>query len=131
MPPDELVLFLDRSLGRRTVAEALRSHGIKVEIHDNHFPPNTADVDWLKAAGRSRWSVVTHDKNIRHRRLEQLAVRDARVGVFVLTARTISGDQMATVLVKNLDAIRRIVNDEAAPFIALVSRDGVKLRRPW
>lgn len=104
---------------------------MRVEIHDDHFPPKTSDRDWLKAAGRSGWSVVTHDKNIRHRQLEELAVREAKVGVFVLTARTISGDQMAAVLVKNLDAIRRIVREEEAPFIALVSREGIKLRRPW
>jgi hypothetical protein len=38
---------------------------------------------------------------------------------------------MADVLLRNLDAIRRITRDEEAPFVALVSREGIKIRRPW
>ena len=33
------VFFIDRALGKRAVAEALRKAGAIVEIHDDHFPP--------------------------------------------------------------------------------------------
>jgi PIN domain-containing protein len=82
LPRDDFVLFLDRSLGRIKVAEALRAREVHVEIHDDHFDSKTPDSEWLRRTGESGWSVVTHDKNIRFRRLEQLAIRDALARVF-------------------------------------------------
>lgn len=38
--PPELIFFLDRPLGKHKVAKALRAAGVRVEIHDDHFPPN-------------------------------------------------------------------------------------------
>jgi len=58
-------LFLDRSLGRRQVAEALRNAGARIEIHDDHFGPETTDEDWLREAGRRGWIVLTKDARIR------------------------------------------------------------------
>jgi hypothetical protein len=36
-------LFVDRSVGKYHVPEALRLAGVKVRIHDDHFDPTTPD----------------------------------------------------------------------------------------
>jgi len=84
----ELVIFLDRNLGRTVVAERLRREGARVEIHDDHFPDQrTPDEAWLRFAGQRGWVVITPDARIRYRANEKAAVESARVRQFVLTAR--------------------------------------------
>ena len=93
--PEPPVFFLDRSLGKRKVADALRQAGMQVEIHDDHFPPDAKDEDWLREVGRRGWVVLTKDKMIRHRASELLALRKACVSAFVLTSGNLSGGEMA------------------------------------
>jgi len=53
-PPEPLVFFIDRSLGRKIVAQALREVGETVEIHDDHFAPDAKDEVWLVEVGSRR-----------------------------------------------------------------------------
>lgn len=57
--------FVDRSLGARDVPEALRSAGVLVEVHDDHFAPDTPDIVWLAEVGARGWIVLTKDSRIR------------------------------------------------------------------
>ncbi len=43
----EIVFFIDRSLGKTHVVNALKNIGELVEIHDDHFNQATPDTDWL------------------------------------------------------------------------------------
>lgn len=52
--PEPLVFFLDRSLGKKKIADALRQAGERVGVHDDHFPPDAKDVDWLSGVGKLR-----------------------------------------------------------------------------
>lgn len=70
----EIVFFIDRCLGKKKVAEALRNAGAKVEIHDDHFTQDISDVEWLGVVGERNWVVLTKDENIGYRTAEQLAV---------------------------------------------------------
>jgi hypothetical protein len=47
-----VVFFIDRSLGRKKVPEALRRAGATVEVLDDHFPNSTPDQIWLKEVGQ-------------------------------------------------------------------------------
>src|SRR5260221_14400832 len=78
-PPDPLVFFIDRSLGRKIIAKALRDAGEEVMVHDDHFPQNTRDEVWLGEAGKRQWVVLTKDENIRYRTNELMALRAASV----------------------------------------------------
>ncbi|WP_437796354.1 hypothetical protein [Sorangium sp. So ce693] len=51
--------FVDRSLGRGLVVEALRAAKL---AHDDHFAQNTPDAEWLVEIGRRGWVVLTKDK---------------------------------------------------------------------
>ncbi len=117
-------MFIDRSLGRKKVASALRQAGAQVEVHDDHFPPDANDEHWLTAVGERGWLVLTKDLQIRRRATERQALMRAGVGAFVLTARGLDGAQMAETFVKALPAMRRFVSRNQPPFIARITRDG-------
>lgn len=122
--PEPPVFFLDRSLGKIRIATALRQAGAIVQIHDDYFPPNAKDEDWLTQVGRNGWIVLTKDHRIRYRNLERAALMHAGVGAFILTAGDLQGDEMADIFVKALPAITRFLRKHKKPFIARVARDG-------
>jgi predicted nuclease of predicted toxin-antitoxin system len=124
-PPDELTFFLDRQLGRYKMAGALRNAGLNVEIHDDHFPQNAQDPQWLTAAGKNNWIVVTRDERVRYRVAEKQAMRRAKVRAFVLAAQgDLRAEILAEIFLKALPKIRRTVKQQRPPFIAKISRDG-------
>lgn len=119
---DHLIFFLDRSIGKHIVAEALRHAGTAVEVHDDHFPPGVHDEEWVPPVGERGWIVLTRDDRIRYRSQERTALIQARVRVFVLGGRSLPGPAMAEVLVQALLAMRRLVARYQAPFIARVTQ---------
>lgn len=124
-PPERLVFFVDRSLGRRIISDALRRVGEDVRIHDDLFPQNAADTVWLTEAGKQAWIVLTKDTRIRYRAIETAALRASKVRAFVLTAKgDLSGQEIADIFIKALPPIRRLCSKEPPPFIARVSREG-------
>jgi predicted nuclease of predicted toxin-antitoxin system len=124
-PPEELTFFLDRQLGRYKMAGALRKAGLDIEIHDDHFPQNAKDPEWLAAAGKKNWIVVTRDERIRYRLAERQAIRRAKVRAFVLAAQgDLRAEMLAEIFLKALPKIRRTVKKQKPPFIAKISRGG-------
>ncbi len=122
--PDRPVFFLDRSLGKKRVAIALRETGAILHIHDDHFPPDAKDEDWLTEAGRRGWIVLTKDHRIRYRHVERLALMKAGVAAFILTSGDLQGEEMAQVFVKALPRINRFLQQHKKPFIAKIAKDG-------
>jgi len=119
-----LEFFVDRSLVWRVVAEALRQAGQIVHTHDVHFPSNAKDVEWLTVVGRRGWIVLTKDDRIRYRAIEQRALMQSSVAAFILTAKGLTGPDMAAIFVKALPQIFRFVTKYPRPFIASISRGG-------
>ncbi len=123
-PPEPLVFFVDRSLGRKIIPGALREAGAEVRVHDEHFPQDTRDEVWLGDVGKRGWVVLTKDKHIRYRAVELHALRAANVLAFVLAARgDLSGVEVGQIFVKALPAMKKLCETTSPPFIALVSRD--------
>ncbi|MEN3370448.1 MAG: hypothetical protein V7609_2591 [Verrucomicrobiota bacterium] len=107
------------------MADVLRKAGLNVEIHDDHFPQNAQDPEWLTAAGRKNWIVVTRDERIRYRVAERQAIRRAKVRAFVLAAQgDLRADMLAEIFLEALSKIRRMVKQQKPPFIAKISRGG-------
>lgn len=124
-PPEPLIFFIDRSLGRKVVPGALRAAGEEVRIHDEHFPQDAKDEIWLAGVGQNGWIVLTKDKHIRYRAAEIQALRAANVRAFVLTSRgDLTGAEVSQIFVKALPAIKRLCEKIAPPFVALVDRSG-------
>jgi len=103
-----------------------------VTVHDDHFPQNATDSEWLTAAGQSDWIVVTRDERIRYRIVEKQALRRAKVRAFVLAAHgDLRAESLADILLKALPKIREIARKEKPPFIAKIWRDGKVALVDW
>ena len=122
------VFFIDRALGRKAVADALRRAGAKVEIHDKHFSPKALDVEWLPIIGAREWLILTKDDGIGRRVLEQLAVAQSGARVFVLSSGNLTGREMGEVFVAALSKMQRFAQSNPQPFIAKVHQPG-RVRR--
>ena len=125
LPLEPLVFFVDRSLGRRIIPDALRSAGAQIELHDDHFPQDAQDQTWLAEAGKRGWVVLTKDKRLRYRTVETHALITAKVRAFVLTARgDLNGAEIGQIFVKALPVMKKLCATVPPPFVAHVSRDG-------
>jgi len=122
--PEDLVFFVDRSLGGKLVVEALRQAGACVVAHDGVFDQNATDVEWLAEAGRRAWVVLTKDGAIRRNPHEKAMFRDAEVRVFALARRNLAGPEMAELFVAALPGMRKRAVAVPAPFVFSVSRRG-------
>src|SRR5919108_6403802 len=91
----------------KLVADALRWAGADVRVHDDHFSPNARDEEWLSEVGRLLWVVLTKDTRIRYREIERVALMNARVRAFVLTAKNLQGSEIANIFVRALPTIQR------------------------
>ena len=127
MPLDGVTFFLDRNLGRQIVATALRAAGADVRVHDDEFRPDTEDAEWLAVAGQRGWVVITLDRKIRYRQIERTALMNAGVRAFIVTASRVNGRVLAEILVQHLGEMVRFAETRPAPFIALLSRKGVRV----
>src|SRR6266851_9832119 len=87
LPPEEIIFFIDRSLGRKVIPGALQKAGERVKAHDDLYPQDTKDPVWLRGVGKQGWVVLTKDKRIRHRNLELEALMNAKVRAFVLASK--------------------------------------------
>ncbi len=122
--PEELVFFIDRSLGRSIVPEALQKEGVQVQIHDNLFPQNAPDTDWLSKVGSRNWIVLTKDAMIKSRPNEKAALMRSGVRAFILVSANLTGEEMASIFVKAIPAIKKFIAKYPAPFIAKIKRTG-------
>jgi PIN like domain len=120
----ELTFFIDRALGRKYVADALRSANASVEVHDDHFAPEAPDAVWLPEVTERGWVVLTKDARIGVNILEQIAIANSGARVFVLSIDTATGEDMARAFTLALKSIVRLINSHQAPFIAKVYEFG-------
>jgi len=123
-PRRPITYFIDRSLGDRIVAEALRTHGLTVHVHKGHFPPDARDEDWLREVGQRRWVVLTKDKMLRYRETEITTLLAAKVRAFVLTSGNLRADEMAGAFIRALPRMERFLRKMKGPFVARVTRGG-------
>jgi len=122
--PEEPTFFLDRCLGSKVVAEALRNAGAQVAVHADFFRHDCPDEEWLRAVGPRRWIVLTKDKWIKRRELERKALEEAKVAAFVLAAKDLKGDQVGAAFVAALPRLRQFANAYTRPLLGTVSRIG-------
>ena len=123
-PREEIVFFVDASLGSKVVPQALRNAGAKVEIHDDHFAQGTPDETWLRSVGERGWVVLTKEDRIRFHDLEKKALLAAGTRAFVLTAKGLRGAENGAILAAALKSVYHFLENHPAPFIAKISRSG-------
>lgn len=124
-PPEPLTFFVDECLGRKSLADALRAAGHAVVLHHERFEPGTGDAEWLTALHEHRqdWVVLTKDKKIRRRPLEKVAIMNAGLRVFALTAGDLTLDAQTRAFLSGLKRIVRLAAAEG-PYIARITESG-------
>ncbi|XXX75943.1 hypothetical protein WMF30_50665 [Sorangium sp. So ce134] len=118
---EPFIYFVDRSLGRGLVVEALRAAKLDVHAHDDHFAQNTPDAEWLVEVGRRGWVVLTKDKNIRVNALERIALTRANVACIMLGRGDLTAPAMAQIFIDALPLIQRVLRRFALPLAASLS----------
>ncbi|HEX8286335.1 MAG TPA: hypothetical protein VF588_23435 [Pyrinomonadaceae bacterium] len=121
---EPFTFFVDRSLGRVTVPDALRSIGLKVEVHADHFEHDAPDTEWLKKCGEEGWVVLAKDKAIRKNPLERQALFSHGLAAFFFIKTAATGEENATAATKAAQKIIGILENQRRPFIARIHADG-------
>lgn len=126
--------FADRDLGRYEFPGALRSAGLVVHVHADHFPQNTPDAEWLpRVAGRG-WVILTNDRKIRSRAVELRAVMTSGARVLALVGGSLSAAELARNFINSVARVDEFLAAHPGPWIARLYRpspvEGVALGRP-
>lgn len=121
---EQIVLYLDRNLGKHIIANTLRYSNVEVEIHDDHLPINAPDEHWIELVGRRNWIAITKDKNIRYRTAEIEAIKKYNARVIVIRAKNATGSDLAELILKSMKRITQFAKKTKAPFIAGIDRSG-------
>jgi PIN like domain len=124
-PPE---FFVDRSLGRHLVPQALRAVGAVVhtmaDVYGERIGQGLSDEEWLRDAGQRGWVVLVKDAKVRRRPAELEAVATYGVRAFCVTNANLRGVEQAERLVSNLPRIIAIAA-QPGPYIYGVYANGV------
>jgi hypothetical protein len=115
-----LVFFTDRDLGKR-FPEILASAGLSVKRHDDLFPPDCPDEQWLAHIGKSRWLALTHTARIRYIPHERDAVIRHRVSLLGVVGKA-PLKELAENFIATMPRITEFLARHRAPLIAKVYR---------
>ena len=126
-PPE---YFIDRSLGRHVVPDALRAAGaiahVMADVYGERIGQGLKDTEWLQEAGGKGWVVLMKDDKIRYRPAELDALMAAGVRAFCLTNANLGGRAMAQRFVTQLPRINQIAVSRSGPYIYGVYADDVR-----
>jgi PIN like domain len=103
-----LRFFLDRSLGRHIVAEALRASGLTVQTLAERYPENeelVPDETWIREATADGLVLLMKDDAIRRKPREQQAILESGARAFVVTNANLTGEQVAALYIENRNRI--------------------------
>ncbi len=101
-PPPEF--FLDRSLGRHVVADALRAEGLAVQTLAERYPETEELVEdevWIPEVTAAGLVILMKDDRIRRKPREQQAILESGARAFVVTNANLTGEQLAELFVEN------------------------------
>jgi hypothetical protein len=114
------VYFTDRDLGKSFPA-ILKSIGLTVERHADHFADTTPDEVWLEEVGKRGWIALTHNHRIRYIPNERDAVVRHAVALLVIVGKA-PYPELARNFATSIRTIEQFLSRQTPPFIAKVYR---------
>jgi hypothetical protein len=114
------VFFTDRDLGKN-FPKSLAAAGLKVERHCDLFPENGPDEQWLEYVGKKNRIALTHDRRIRYRPNELVAVVNHKVRLLVFVGSS-PLPALATNFIATLPKIENFIAKHEPPYIAKIYR---------
>lgn len=112
--------FADRNLGTRLFPELLRRFGLTIHVHQDYFPQDAPDVDWMPVVAERGWPIISPDLRIARDLLEVRAVMTSGAAMFCLSGGHASAEEKANNFIRCLPAIMRVLEAVERPFIAKV-----------
>ena len=122
--PRDLVFFVDKCLGLKTVPDALRAIGERVELKTDHFSQDTDDATWVAEVGARGWIILSADEQLKHNHIEIVALLKSNTHSFLLTSGNFSGKEMAHAFVTAMSDIKGIIASFPPPAVCMVSKPG-------
>jgi len=109
----------------------LKSGGLTVERHADHFAHDTADEVWLAEIGKGGWIALTHDRRIRYKPNEREAVMRHGLALLVIVGNAPFPD-LAHALVATIPRVEQFLASHGAQrnpgFIAHATQPRISLR---
>lgn len=118
----EPTFFTDRDFGPTPtcdVVQILRSAGLQVECHDDHFGDEALDWEWLRVCGQEEWVPLSKDRRISYSPLAKREIMEAGVKLFVMIGEY-SHPTLAQNFVNTVDSVKRQIEKHDEAFIARV-----------
>lgn len=126
-PPE---FFIDRSLGRHRLPDALRRVGYVVhtmwDVYGRDAEQHVADVQWITEGATRGWVLLSKDAKMRHRTLELEAIESSSARVFLLTNQQLTGAEQVEIYLNNINRIVRL-SRKPGPCVYGIYRDYVSL----
>ena len=123
------VFFLDRGLGRRLIAEAIRARGFEAlpmaEVYPRGTDQRIADPDWMLRADQEGWVALTKDYSVVRDHRDVLA--ESTLRVFAYNNANLTGPEMVHRLETNFNRILQRAA-KLGPFVYVIGRDRLELR---
>lgn len=106
------------------MADALKTRGICVQLHRQHFTHNAPDEKWITEVSQKQWVIFTKDTAATRRPNELRAVIASRAREFTLANASLRGDEMAAIFSQAMPAIYKFLLNHQGPFIVRIRRSG-------
>ena len=130
--PHEFCLFIDENhCNNPHVRRVLAEGSVRFESYLDHFEPGVPDTEWLPVVGQRGWALLTTDKRIRTRKLEQQAIRANNIAMFYFSTNNLSGRQLGEALEKALPSMQSLFGRLERPFFAAVTQAGAVHQRDY
>jgi len=127
MNPPPLRVFLDRSIGTKKIAHALRILGVDVQtIHDLYGDESNTveDARWIADATQDGRLLIGADQKIRYNPLERQALCVHGARCFTFPRGNLTAVQMIDRISLHLPSIARLA-EEPGPYVYHMTSDAV------
>ena len=114
--PDEPTYFVDRTHGRKKLPNLLKKVGMKVEVHYNHFHPETPDDEWIPKCVANGWIIITGDKAVETDPINLKAVEESAAKVFITADTTSKAEEWAAAIIVGREKLKRTVEYNNGAF---------------
>ena len=117
--------FFDNNLSQHLAKamDILEQEGRVIHLQDE-FQPDAKDEDWLEFVGKNRMILITRDKKIKRRAAELRALKNYKVGAFILGGQNPGIWQIVKQIINNWLRIKDLASKTRVPFIFKVPLRG-------
>ena len=107
------------------IVRALKELGKPVAYVTDVLPRGTDDLTIFRKLGELEWILVTQDQNIKRKKHEREAMKQAMLGAFIFTGRAERDiDSMAILILKHFKQMENFAASTRRPFLFGISDKG-------